>query len=674
MISKLEAPQPQYTVAIIGAGPRGTSVIERLAKAVSQLPRLGLKLRVVVFDPFRPGSGHVWSPNQSSNFLMNTPSSFPTVAPPRVTDEAGLSFRQFVELGGDGAELPVETSDYLKSIAPGTYPTRAVYGHYLEHVYDSCAAVLEQHPDTELIHISAEVCALHPTASGYQVEYRGLDAERDEVLELSADSVVLALGHQNSELNPWQKQLLRASENSEATYLPPNVPADLDYSHFVAGEPALIRGLGLNFFDGMAELTLGRGGEFVVQGQVPGHRLEYVASGDEPQLVVASRRGTPYWGKPEVDDFIPEEITLRYFHATELIGELAEARHSNPDATLSFSRHIWPKLHRDILFAYYSQWALNLQTVPTTASNRFLVGLEEILEAEHHEGNQVWLSELREYIATYPDFSWLDVPALAHPFDQIGFGSPEEYQQAVRDYLVSNAKHSAGGLNDPLSRAIMTMNAGRMVIKDLVANGILDERSRIEEVQAHFEPLVEGLSSGPPIERIEQLLALSRSGLVTFLGPDPEFSFDEGVEKFTASSPWVDSEVYTAKVMCEAMMPANRVLQNTSALITQLLGDKLARVHTWPNAEGEHIPGSGFDVVGEPYRLVNGEGLAHRGIFVLGLQLSSAQWGTAIAAQAGDLRASAARTLQDAEHIVAEVLRLAGITSRRTVHETVSAP
>ena len=108
-------------------------------------------------------------------------------------------------------------------------------------------------------------------------------------------------------------------------------------------------------------------------------------------------------------------------------------------------------------------------------------------------------------------------------------------------------------------------------------------------------------------------------------------------------------------------MPSNRVLQNSSALIKQLLGDHVARVHRWKNAEGETLPGSGFDVVGEPYRLVNSEGLAHRGLFVLGLQLSSAQWGTAIAAQAGDLRRPAARTLHDAANVVNEVARLAGL-------------
>ncbi len=109
------------------------------------------------------------------------------------------------------------------------------------------------------------------------------------------------------------------------------------------------------------------------------------------------------------------------------------------------------------------------------------------------------------------------------------------------------------------------------------------------------------------------------------------------------------------------MMPANRVLQNNTRLMRQLLGDRVARAFRWQNADGELIPGSGFDVVGEPYRLVAGDGTVHRGIFVLGLQLSSVQWGTAIAAQSGDVEDPAARTLGDAHLVVNELARLSGL-------------
>ncbi|CBT74740.1 FAD/NAD(P)-binding protein [Glutamicibacter arilaitensis] len=666
MSTSTQNPKNEFNLAIVGAGPRGTSTVERLAHLANNLERTANRINITVFDPYRPGSGHVWSPKQSEHFLMNTPASFPTVAPERTSDEPGLSFRQFVALHGDGRRLSEEHARMLSQVEAGTYPSRALYGEYLEHVYDSSVALLAAHESFSVEHLAAEVIGVRPLGNGYQLDYRTAQGE-GEAAQKTFDAVVLALGHQSAELNPWQKQLQEAAQQADATYLPPNVPADLDYSLFAESQPALIRGLGLNFFDGMAELTLGRGGLFRETGKEPGHRLEYIASGREPELVVASRRGTPYWGKPVVEQFIPEEISLRYFDVPELIGQLAEARATNPAATLVFSRHIWPKLHRDILFAYYSTWAESCGAPEGFSAEEFIEQLDELLTAEHREGSQVWLGELRKFIAQIPECEWLDVPKLAKPFDEVGFGSDAEYQQAVRDYLVDNARHSVGGLKDPLSCAIMTMNAGRMLIKELVVTGVIDEQSRIEEIQAHFEPLVEGLSSGPPLERIEQLLALSRAGLVSFIGPEPEFGFDEVSQMFTASSPWVDSEVYTARTMCEAMMPSNRVLQNDTQLIRQLLKDHVARAHTWRNEEGESLPGSGFDVVGEPYRLVNNEGLAHRGIFVLGVQLSSAQWGTAIAAQAGNMKNPAAQTLHDAANVVNEVARLAGLQGKEAL-------
>lgn len=655
----MENPKIEYSLAIVGAGPRGTSVVERFADLSLKLAPKGSKLNIVVLDPYRPGSGHVWNPRQSENFWMNTPASFPTVAPERVTDEPGLSFRQFVALRGDGRQLTEEHAKAIEHIGAGTYPSRAMYGEYLEHVFDRSCAVLKEHESFTIQHVPAEVLAVRPQGNGYQLEYKA-SAPGAEAQHLSVDAVVLALGHQSAELNPWQKQLQEAATNSGATYLPPNIPADLDFSKFADGQPALIRGLGLNFFDCMAELTLGRGGIFREVSNEPGHQFEYVASGREPELIVASRRGTPYWGKPVVEQFIPEEIALRFFDVQDLIGHLAELRATNSNATLEFSRHIWPKLHRDVLFAYYRQCARSAGAPEGFSAEEFIDQLESILLAEHREGSQVWLSELRKFISQFPEIQWLDVPKLARPFEELGFASNEDYQQAVQDYLISNARHSTGGLEDPLSCAIMTMNAGRMLVKELIVAGVIDEQSRIEEIQAHFEPLVEGLASGPPLERIEQLLALSRAGIVTFIGPEPEFAFDEVSGQFTASSPWVDAEVHTAKTMCEAMMPSNRVLQNDTTLIKQLLKDHVGRAHTWRNSEGESLPGSGFDVVGEPYRLVNSEGLAHRGIFVMGLQLSSAQWGTAIAAQAGDVNNPAARTLKDATHVANEVARLAG--------------
>lgn len=292
----------------------------------------------------------------------------------------------------------------------------------------------------------------------------------------------------------------------------------------------------------------------------------------------------------------------------------------------------------------------------------FLRDFEAVLDAPHRNGDQVWLSQARDLVLERaPEAGWLNVPAMAHPFAGQGFACDADYQQAVLEYLEADALGSARGEDDPLKMAIAAMNAGRMVVKRLVAEALVVDSSRMEEIQGWFEPLVEGLASGPPVQRIEELAALSRAGMVRFIGPDPVFSLDIESGVFTGSSPWVDADAVGARYLVEAMMPANRVMQSASELLTQLLADGLARPYPMTTADGEQVPGSGLDVVGPAYRMVDAAAMPHRAVFVIGLQLSSAQWGTAIAAEAGADLGDGARTIGDAQAIAGELLRLAGL-------------
>ena len=55
--------------------------------------------------------------------------------------------------------------------------------------------------------------------------------------------------------------------------------------------------------------------------------------------------------------------------------------------------------------------------------------------------------------------------------------------------------------------------------------------------------------------RAEQLAALARAGVVSFVGPDPRFSVDRRAGRFTAVSPWVGSPPVAAATMVEALAP-----------------------------------------------------------------------------------------------------------------------
>ncbi|MCC3276426.1 FAD/NAD(P)-binding protein [Arthrobacter sp. zg-Y20] len=640
-----------FRVAVIGAGPRGLSVVDRLLSRRRAAGTPG-PLTIELIDPFNPGPGHVWRTGQSRLFLMNTPALFPTVVPAGDTvrdllpSPAGLSFNQWREMMSAGtraaAGLPAGDRAELASLGPADFPSRALYGRYLEWTYGQLQETAAA-DGVELIHRRTEALGVTRAADGRLV----VEVEGREVL--AADAVVLAVGHLPALLSAEQARLQDAAERHGLTYLPPAVPADVDFSRLPAGEPVLIRGLGLNFFDVMAAVTIGRGGRFVPTGLPAGRALRYEPSGREPKLVAASRRGTPYRAKARLESYIPRSIRLRWFTRETALAFRADG------LLPGFDHDLWPLLHRDAVWAYYSTLARVAGTELRGEPSAFLGDLEAALYLPGPEWDAAKEAVLDRYV---PADRRTNLEALAQPLGRRPFAGAQDLDDVVLAYLEEDAAGSAAGEDDPLKMAIGALNAGRTLLKSVVADGGLAEASWLAELRGWFEPLVEGLASGPPPERIEQLAALTRAGVVHFVGPDPRFDVDEARGVFTASSPWVGTE-YAGRTLMEAMMPPNRVDRSVSPLLAGLIRDGLARPKVMMSADGTPVLTPGLDVTMPPYRTVGVSGEPVENLFVLGLQLSSVQWGTAIAAEAGSSAAEGSRTLQDADDIAAAVLAAA---------------
>jgi len=676
----------ERTVALIGAGPRGTSFLERLLAAVehgaggSKTPRL----RIIVIDPAPHGPGRVWNPQQSPLYLMNTPARFPTAAPAGATQQSlrpssvSRSFSQWrheheaeetvTSVRADSFEPPVfHGIDH--GDADTDYPARAAYGQYLSWLHTEVCAGLERHAGITVEHRDAEVTALQRAETGYELSVadrkgQGRTAQdrrkRDrtdqgKIEQLRADQVVLALGHIPAGLNESGEHFTQVAEQLGLHYQPPAIPTEVDYQSLPAGENVLVRGMGLNFFDLMIQSSVGRGGVFHEHADRPaGQRLEYLATGDEPHLVAGSRRGTPYRGKstaPTVaPGFAPVGVTLRHLTAEAVTA--AERRHD----VLDFSAHLWPLIQRDVLRTYYRTL---VRVAPELFADGFLPALGELL-ADTHLGEAVLQTRghhlLREHA---PDVLWFDIRSLGKPFGGLTFDSAAQYQEHMSTYLEDDAATSAAGALSPVKMAIGALHLARMEVKALISQGRVSQSSQISEIEGWFESLVEGLASGPPLQRIEELAALLRAGVVEFLGPEPIFDVDRETGCYTAESPAVAAPAYQARWLLEAMMPANRVQLSRSPLVAGLLRSGLARPRELVDASGAPRAGKGFDVTPLPHRLIPAGGAAAEEIYVLGLQLSSVQWGTAIAAESGGDPKSSARSLADADAAARAVLAAA---------------
>lgn len=638
--------------AIIGAGPRGTSVLERLlAHASHRAEResgAAVRLHIDVVDPYPAGPGHVWQPGQSRLFLMNTQSFYPTLIPedpglPAAV--AGTTFDRWRERQQQDP-LPSLTADERAELAvlgSNDFPSRAIYGRYLR---STLADLLAAAPDGVTIEFhQTSALSVHPVGDGT------FDVGLATGAAIRADSVVLALGHIPSRLNPEQRELQASAEQLGLRYLPPAVPADVDWAVIPAGEPVLVRGMGLNFFDTMVQLTEGRGGKFTAGG--PAGRLEYEPSGQEPFIIAASRRGTPYRAKAALEGYYASSVTLRYL--TEAALDRFEAAGIRP----GFDHDLWPLLHRDTLWAYYST-LVRAQPGAVPDSAAFLAALEEALHPHAHSAAN-WEDAVDSVLAIHvgPRHR-LDLPGLAAPLAGRTFASRAEQDAAVVEFLLDDARRSALGEDDPVKMAIGALHHGRAVLKTAVADGGITDESWVAGLRGWFESFVEGLASGPPALRSEQLAALARAGVVSFVGPDPKFGVDRKAGTFTAASPWVEGPPAAARTMVEALAPGNRVSANDSPLLQQLLKDGLVRSRHMMTAEGAPVQSTGLDVEPHPYRPLAANGSVTRGMYVLGLQLSSAQWGTAIAAEAHQpgtpAYRSGQRTLRDADEIAQAIL------------------
>lgn len=657
----------EQRVVVVGAGPRGLSVVERLA---AHSASSGARVHVDLVDPFPPGPGHVWRTDQSELFLMNTPSLFPTVLAgqgvldvPSPEPLRGMSFERWRRGVVDGRITPTtplaeEQVRALAELSPQGYPPRAVYGRYLEWVFETlrqnlpAGMVLEVHRGE-----AVDAWVRSDGRHRYAVELAGGHV-------LPADAVVLALGHLDAHLRPSQKDLVDGAAEHGLTYWPPTVPADAWWLEVPSGETVLVRGMGLNFCDALAQLTEGRGGTFTPAPDNP-ERLVYHPSGREPRIVAGSRRGTPYRAKPALAGYYAESLQTRFF-TLDAVRRLAE----EGGTPLSFDRQLWPLIRKDVNWNYYAVLARTTPEAFTADPHEFLRRLDAIL-TDPHESH--WPSRIDALISeSVVPGRQLQQARLARPFEDVSFASHDEYAAAVVHHLDRDVSGSLRGEDDPTKMAIASLNAARTVLKCVLAEIGISDSSWVHELRRAFEPLVEGLASGPPVLRIQQLAALTRAGVVRFLGPEPRFVVDRTQGCFVAASPWVEAAPVRSRWLIEAMSPTNDVHRNISPLLTHMHERGLVRGKLMETRDGaspetstgldvraERARGAGQGDAAAPgfvYRAVGAKDTAEQGIYVLGLQLSSVQWGVAIAAEAEAPAHLGARTLADADHIARDVL------------------
>lgn len=253
------------TIVIVGAGPRATGLIERLAANAPELHGGGAPLELHLVDPHPPGGGRIWRPDQSPLLWMNSMAEDVTM----FTDESveregpirpGPSLAEWAVRIREGAPpgspaLPPELAAEAAALTGQSFATRRLQSAYLRWVYER--SVVSLPPGTTVHeHRDRAVRVTGPRDGRQQVWLEGRTAP------LTADAVVLALGHLDAEPDAEQRALTAFAAEHGLVHLPPEFTADSELSVLCPGEPVLVRGLGLAFVDLMVLLTEGRGGRY----------------------------------------------------------------------------------------------------------------------------------------------------------------------------------------------------------------------------------------------------------------------------------------------------------------------------------------------------------------------------------------------------------------------------
>ncbi|MGW7380075.1 FAD/NAD(P)-binding protein [Streptomyces sp. NPDC054794] len=621
------------SVALVGAGPRGTSVLERLCASAPELLPAGVRLRVHVIDPAPPGPGRVWRTAQSPELLMNTVACQVTL----FTDES-------VDCSG-----PVRPGPSLHEWAGGElgaddYPSRAHYGRYLEWVFGE---VVRQAPDAVRVETHrARAVRLDDAADGRQV--LTLDDGR-ALPELSA--VVLAQGHLPVALGAEQRRLADHAERHGLRHVPPANPADVDLSPLAPGEPVLLRGLGLNFFDHVALLTTGRGGRFT---RAADGTLRYLPSGREPRLYAGSRRGVPYQARGDnakgpYGRHTPLVLTPEVIAGFRKRADSGEA----PD----FLTEIWPLVAKEVETVYYEalvrSWDRKGERageVVGAVSGRFR---ERFLGAAH--GGPQEARVLDEFGISGADrWSW---DRVSRPYGGRSFTGPDSWRDWLLGHLREDAAQAAlGNVAGPLKAALDVLRDLRNEIRLIVDHAGLTGASRRDHLDRWYSPLNAFLSIGPPRRRIEELTALVTAGVVEVLGPRLQVRAEDGA--WLAHSPDVPGSAVRTTALVEARLPEPELRHTADDLLAGLLKTGACRPHAVDGYET-----GGLDVTPRPYHLIDRQGRPHARRLAFGVPTEGVHWVTAAGARPG----VDSVTLSDADAVARAVLRVAGAEAEAEV-------
>lgn len=582
---------------MIGGGPRTVGVLDRL---IANAETTDVALAIDVVDPYPPGAGRIWRYHQHELLLMNsraedvtifTDDSFTAAGAtrpgPTLADWAAGVRTGEIALPADAEEIRPQ----IEALTPDAFASRRVQSQYLAWVVQQLVEDLPDNISVTFHH--NEVTALTTDAETYT-------AALSDDQKLQTDLVVIAVGHTDAEPSPRDAASVDFAERHGIYYARPAQTQDVDYSPLGWNRNVIVSGMGLAFIDLMALLFEGQGGTFHPDPRPrdPG-RLRYEPAGTEPRLWAGSRRGIPYHSKVSA--------ALRGKFDRELKFITPEFFDSLP-TPFNFRTDVLPVITAELEYFVYRE---------------ILTGHPEWSGMSWEEFEPEFLAAVAagtpraELIATaIPDPGQrVDIKALDRPFQGRTFTSREDVQQALRDHISDDLRLRTSSEHSEA----MALFTAIFLVHEQMSNHLPQERLDADsrhDFPGRWTSFFSMVDSGPPPMRLQQLLALHRSGLIMFLGPDIQISLDEERGRFVATSAQSPDQVI-ADAYIDAFLPPQVVEGSANPLLKHLAAPGgLGREQRLQSSDGEFSTGK--LEVDDHHRLIGQDGHPHDRIWATG--------------------------------------------------------
>lgn len=460
------------TIAIIGMGPRGLSILERICFNYSNFIK-DKKIRILVVDPNDMGCGTHYR-NQPEYLLVNTVACQITMfGDDTIISENGIRkgpclYQWAKDQGYKKINNKYKISEYGEELQPNDYLPRKILGEYLFWTYNKIKKDVNK--NIEIVEVNKSVVDIN---NGSEIFFEDNSSE-------SVDYIYLTTGHGKNFLSKEEHFIKNQIIKNQSKFNPLkyySTPYPINcLDNISSKERVCIQGIGLTAYDIISHLTEGKGGEFKYVDNI----LKYLPSGNEPKIFIYSRQALPFSSRGANQKGISMQYSP-YFFTYDKISDLREDNNSQ----LDFEKQVFPLIFKEMCFVYKST-----------------------LENNYIDPKSYDIGEIERKA----------ISKILRPHEGLVFSNLEEYTLWFKEFLAKDiSAANEGNVENPEKAATDILRD----IRDILRN-VIDYRGLTAKSHEHFlksyNPLFNRIAVGPPKQRNEQLLALMNANVVSLAG------------------------------------------------------------------------------------------------------------------------------------------------------------